>query len=60
MVAHAQRVMVVADGSKVGRVTLAKMADLGEIHTLVTDDTADPDELERIAARGVDVHVVRA
>ena len=60
MVAHAQRVMVVADGSKVGRVTLAKMADLGEIHTLVTDDTADPDELERIAARGVDVHVVRS
>ena len=28
MVSHAQRVVVVADGSKVGRVTLAKMADL--------------------------------
>lgn len=60
MVAHAQRVMVVADGSKVGRLTLAKMADLREIHTLVTDVTADPEELDRIAAAGVEVHVVDA
>ncbi|WP_264466192.1 DeoR/GlpR family DNA-binding transcription regulator [Pengzhenrongella sicca] len=58
MVAHAQRVMVVADGSKVGRLTLAKMADLGEIHVLVTDSTADQEELERIAAAGVEIHVV--
>lgn len=58
MVAHAQHVIVVADGSKVGRVTLAKVADLSEIHTLVTDATADPAELERIAAAGVDIHVV--
>jgi len=35
-------------------------ARAGEIHTLVTDATADPEELERIAARGVDVHVVPA
>lgn len=58
MVAHAQRVMVVADGSKVGRVTLAKVADLSEIQTLVTDDTADPEELDRIAATGIEIHVV--
>ncbi|QTE31539.1 DeoR/GlpR transcriptional regulator [Pengzhenrongella sicca] len=58
MVAHAQRVMVVADGSKVGRLTLAKMADLGEIHILVTDSTADGAELERIRAQGVEIHVV--
>jgi DeoR family transcriptional regulator of aga operon len=60
MVAHAQRVIVVADGSKVGRLTLAKMADLREIQTLVTDATADPEELDRIAAAGVDIHVVDA
>lgn len=58
MVAHAQRVIVAADGSKVGRVTLAKMADLGEVHVLVTDSTADPDELDRIRAAGVEVVVV--
>lgn len=60
MVAHAQRVIVAADGSKVGRVTLAKMADLGEVHVLVTDSTADPDELDRIRAAGVEVVVVPA
>lgn len=58
MVSHAQRVVVVADGSKVGRVTLAKMADLSQVHVLVTDTTADPDELARIVAAGVDVLVV--
>lgn len=60
MVANAQRVMVVADGSKVGRITLAKVADLSEINALVTDRTADPDELERIAAAGVEIYVVDA
>jgi DeoR family transcriptional regulator, aga operon transcriptional repressor len=58
MVAHAQRVVVAADGSKVGRVTLAKMADLGEVQVLVTDSTADPEELDRIRAAGVEVIVV--
>jgi DeoR family transcriptional regulator of aga operon len=60
MVLHAERVLVVADGSKVGRVTLAKVADLEQIHELVTDSSADPDELERIAAAGVRIHVVDA
>ncbi|MBM7817621.1 DeoR family transcriptional regulator of aga operon [Cellulosimicrobium cellulans] len=58
MVAHAERVVVVADGSKVGRVTLAKMADLEEIDVLVTDSSADPEALDAIAAAGVDVQVV--
>ncbi|WP_426593393.1 DeoR/GlpR family DNA-binding transcription regulator [Cellulomonas sp. McL0617] len=58
MVSHAQRVVVVADGSKVGRVTLAKMADLSQVHVLVTDTTADPDELARIVAAGVEVLIV--
>jgi DeoR family transcriptional regulator of aga operon len=58
MVAHAERVVVVADGSKVGRVTLAKMADLEEIDVLVTDSSADPAALDAIAAAGVDVQVV--
>lgn len=58
MVAHAQQVMVVADGSKVGRLTLAKMADLSEIHVLVTDASADPEELRRLQAAGLKVVVV--
>jgi len=58
MVAHAQRVIVVADGSKVGRLTLARVAGLDEIDDLVTDSSADPAELEKIAAAGVTIHVV--
>lgn len=58
MVAKAQRVIVVADGSKVGVVTLAKMADLGEINDLITDTSADPEALALIAAAGIAVHVV--
>jgi DeoR family transcriptional regulator of aga operon len=58
MVVNAQHVIVVTDGSKVGRVTLAKMADLSQVDALVTDSNADPAELERISAAGVEVHVV--
>jgi hypothetical protein len=60
MATHAQRLMVVADGSKIGRVTLAKVADAPAIDDLVTDTSADPDELARIAAHGTNIHVVQA
>ena len=58
MVDHAQRVMVVTDGSKVGRVTLARMAETAQIDVLITDTTADSGELDRLRAAGVVVHVV--
>lgn len=60
MVAKAQRVIVVADGSKIGQATLAKMADLGEVDDLVTDSSADPAALREIGDAGVTVHVVDA
>lgn len=58
MVEHAQRVMVVADGSKVGRVTLAQMADASSVDVLITDSSADPEALERLRDAGVTVHLV--
>lgn len=57
MVGSAERTIVVADGSKVGRLTLAQMVSLEEVDTLVTDASADPAELERIRAAGVEVVV---
>jgi DeoR family transcriptional regulator of aga operon len=57
MVASAERTIVVADGSKVGRLTLAQMVSLEEVDTLVTDASADPEELERIRNAGVEVVV---
>jgi DeoR family transcriptional regulator of aga operon len=57
MITHAHRVIVVADATKIGKATDAPLADLSEIHDLVTDPLADPGELERIRARGVRVHL---
>jgi DeoR family transcriptional regulator of aga operon len=58
MVRRAQRVVVVADSSKIGRVTTAWVADLSDVDDLVTDDAADPHELDRIRQHGVRVHTV--
>jgi DeoR family transcriptional regulator of aga operon len=58
MVAKAQRTVVVADGSKIGAVALAQMADIDQVAMLITDSTADKGELDRIRAAGVEVVVV--
>jgi DeoR family transcriptional regulator, aga operon transcriptional repressor len=60
MVARSARVIVVADGSKVGRVLLARICATSSIAELVTDDTADTDALEALRRAGVRVHVVPA
>jgi DeoR family transcriptional regulator of aga operon len=57
MVTHAQRVIVVADGSKIGRLALAQVAPIAEVHLLVTDESADPAALDEIRAAGVTVVV---
>lgn len=58
MAEQAQHVMVAADGSKIGRVTLARIADAARIDLLVTDTSADPEELDRLRDLGVAVHLV--
>jgi DeoR family transcriptional regulator, aga operon transcriptional repressor len=57
MVARSQRTVVVADGSKIGHAALAQMAAITDVQILITDSSADPMELERIEAAGVDVIV---
>jgi DeoR/GlpR family transcriptional regulator of sugar metabolism len=42
MAANAQRVIVAVDGTKIGKVTLAKMVPLSQIDHLVTDSGAMP------------------
>jgi DeoR family transcriptional regulator, aga operon transcriptional repressor len=58
MAANAQLVVVAVDGSKIGKITLAKMVPPSQIHHLVTDSTANPEQLKQISATGVHVHVV--
>jgi DeoR family transcriptional regulator, aga operon transcriptional repressor len=57
MIRRAQRVIVVADGTKVGRVLLAHIAPLSDVDELITTDTADPAMLAAIRRAGVAVHV---
>lgn len=58
MVTHAQRRIVVADGSKIGRLALAQVATIDQVDLLVTDDSADAEALQEIRDAGVEVVLV--
>lgn len=58
MVAKARRTIVVADGSKIGGAALAQMAETASVTMLITDDSADPEELDNLRTAGVTVVVV--
>jgi DeoR family transcriptional regulator of aga operon len=57
MIRQAERVIVVADGSKVGRVELARICPIEAVHDLVTDADADPDALAALRAAGTTIHL---
>ena len=56
--AQARRRLVVADSSKIGRVTFARISPLSGLTDLVTDRSAPPDALEPIRQAGVAVIAV--
>jgi DeoR family transcriptional regulator of aga operon len=55
MLLAARRRVVVADGSKLGEVELARVCDLDEVSLVITDRTADPDVVAEVAATGCQV-----
>jgi len=55
---RARRVVVVADGSKVGRLAFARICGLDRVDELITDDSADAEELGAIESAGVRVTTV--
>jgi DeoR family transcriptional regulator of aga operon len=55
MIGRARRVIVVADGSKVGKLALARICDVEAVDELITDASADAAELARLEATGVTV-----
>lgn len=55
MVAAAERVVVVADASKLGRVSLGTIADLDRVDLLVTNKGADAQAIAELSAAGVEV-----
>ena len=55
MIAASDTVIVAADGSKVGKNTFSRVADLGDTDILVTSG-ADATELEKIREKGITVY----
>lgn len=60
IVDHAEKVIVIADSSKLGRTSFAWVASLASIYTLVTDWMAPPDLLDEIREHGVEVIVAHS
>lgn len=58
MVERAERVVAVADGSKLGRRAFARICETAQVHALVTDTDADPEVVRAFEAAGVEVHAV--
>lgn len=60
MLAAAERVIVVADRSKLGQVHLGRVGPLSAFHTLITDDAADPASLDSLREAGLSVLLPQA
>jgi DeoR family transcriptional regulator, aga operon transcriptional repressor len=58
LIDQASRVVVVADGSKLGRVAFARICPVSAVHELVTDGEADAGELQALRDTGLDLAVI--
>ena len=58
MLRTARRRVVLADGSKVGRVALAHLCPIDDVDLVITDDSADPAILTALKEHGCEVLVV--
>lgn len=54
----ARQKIVLADSSKVGNISMAKICSLNAIDTLITDNQADPLELSKLQEKGLAVKIV--
>ena len=58
LIGRARHVIVVADGSKVGRLAFARICDVSSVHELITDASAPAPELQRLADAGIVITTV--
>ncbi|WP_375484094.1 DeoR/GlpR family DNA-binding transcription regulator [uncultured Jatrophihabitans sp.] len=58
MTQQAQRTIVLADASKLGRIALARICPISDVDVVVTDSRAHPNELERLRSAGCHVIAV--
>ncbi len=57
MMKCADQTIVVADSSKFGKSSLAKLCELNEVHTVVTDDGLSESWRSRLNEAGVQLHL---
>lgn len=55
---RSRRSVVIADSSKIGRVTFARIVALTRIDDIITDTDADPERLRELGESGVRIHAV--
>lgn len=55
---RSRRSVVIADSSKIGRVTFARIVPLARVDDIVTDSGADPERLRELGESGARLHVV--
>jgi DeoR/GlpR family transcriptional regulator of sugar metabolism len=60
LVEAARRVVVLADHTKIGREAMFQTVTADRVHVLITDERADPAELERLQRLGLEIHVAPA
>jgi len=53
IVSNVQEIIIVADHTKFGEITLAHFLPLEKVNKIVTDDKADPELIEKLRAKGV-------
>jgi DeoR family transcriptional regulator of aga operon len=58
LIGRARHVIVVADGSKVGRLAFSLICDVSSVHELITDSSAPAPELKRLADSGIVITTV--
>jgi DeoR family transcriptional regulator, aga operon transcriptional repressor len=58
MIAHARRVIVVADSSKIGKVAFARICEITSVSGLITDHPDDTDAVRALTESGVNVTFV--
>jgi len=56
MIKHARQVIAVADSSKLGMISAMRVCSSSQIHSIITDDGADPAVVREFEQQGV--HVV--
>jgi DeoR family transcriptional regulator, aga operon transcriptional repressor len=58
MIAAARRIVLLADASKFGSAAFCRICDLRAIHEMITDDRADPGEVDRLRDLGLTMTIV--